>query len=129
MDGKFYVDCNGSLRTITWKDDDDEDKITQLSFSNYTLNFLILRKPYLCFILLRIKLFFFTFSTENKVIRWFETTFPLSSLWFFYDVQLSVGTVTISSFCNIEDLIQTFLFFNITLWDFFTKSYFSSVYF
>ena len=25
MDGKFYVDCNGSLRTITWKDDDDDD--------------------------------------------------------------------------------------------------------
>ena len=24
MDGKFYVDCNGSLRTITWKDDDDK---------------------------------------------------------------------------------------------------------
>ena len=25
MDGKFYVDHNGSLRTITWKDDDDDD--------------------------------------------------------------------------------------------------------
>ena len=23
MDGKFYVDRNGSLKTITWKDDDD----------------------------------------------------------------------------------------------------------
>ena len=23
MDGNFYVDRNGSLRTITWKDDDD----------------------------------------------------------------------------------------------------------
>ena len=23
MDGKFYVDRNGFLRTITWKDDDD----------------------------------------------------------------------------------------------------------
>ena len=25
MDGKFYVDHNGSLRTINWKDDDDDD--------------------------------------------------------------------------------------------------------
>ena len=25
MDEKFYVDRNGSLRTITWKDDDDDD--------------------------------------------------------------------------------------------------------
>ena len=25
MDGKFYVDHNGSLRTITWKDDDIKD--------------------------------------------------------------------------------------------------------
>ena len=24
MDGKFYVDRNGSLGTITWKDDDDD---------------------------------------------------------------------------------------------------------
>ena len=24
MDGKFYVDRNGSLRTITWEDDDDD---------------------------------------------------------------------------------------------------------
>jgi hypothetical protein len=25
MDRKFYVDLNGSLRTITWKNDDDDD--------------------------------------------------------------------------------------------------------
>ena len=25
MVGKFYVDRNGSLRTITWKDDDGDD--------------------------------------------------------------------------------------------------------
>ena len=27
MDGKFYVDHNGSLRTITWKDDDDDNAV------------------------------------------------------------------------------------------------------
>jgi len=25
MDGKFYVDRSGSLGTITWKDDDDDE--------------------------------------------------------------------------------------------------------
>ena len=28
MDGKFYVDRNGSLRTITWNDIDDEEGIS-----------------------------------------------------------------------------------------------------
>ena len=32
MDGKFYIDCNGSLRTITWKDYDDERDILRKIF-------------------------------------------------------------------------------------------------
>ena len=34
MDGKFYVDRNGSLRTITRKDDDDDDIISCCPFNN-----------------------------------------------------------------------------------------------
>jgi hypothetical protein len=47
MEGKFYVDRNDSLRTITWKDDDDyaKTKVCILPIScgntfNRKLNFL-----------------------------------------------------------------------------------------
>ena len=36
MDGKFYVDHNGSLRAITWKYNDDDDDIISLIL-NYHL--------------------------------------------------------------------------------------------
>ena len=33
--GKFYVDHNGSLRTITLKDDDDDDDKRTIEMSNF----------------------------------------------------------------------------------------------
>ena len=39
--GKFYVDCNGSLRTITWKDDDDDDDYKKYIYFQLLIKILI----------------------------------------------------------------------------------------